>query len=119
MSYALVAPESHGAVGRLAERVFAERYGGLRALLRPDFPLLCRLLGGPTRSRGELLSFLLFDEGFVAELVALGRRDARRWLERHPRFWCSDPAHDLGFAPPSEEVREETALDEWRTLHRR
>ena len=31
-------------------------------------------------------------------LLRLGARDARRWLRRHPRFWCRDATHDLSFA---------------------
>jgi NTE family protein len=37
----------------------------------------CLAEAGPTRA-GDLLSYLLFDGGFAAELVALGRADARR-----------------------------------------
>ena len=119
VSYALVSPETRGEIGRIAEDVFARRYGGLRGLAHPDYPLLSRLLGGRTRSRGELLSFLLFDRVFVAELIEAGRRDARRWLDRHPGFWCSDPGHDfdIGHAD-AERVRDDEALDEWRALRR-
>ena len=74
-------------LGALAEQVFQRRYGGLRGLRAPDFPLIARLLGGGrARSRGELLSFLLFDEVFVEELLAAGRRDAERWVQRHPQL---------------------------------
>jgi NTE family protein len=120
VSYALVAPAVRGELGRLADRIFRERYGGLRGLRHPDYPIISRLLGGATPSRGELLSFLLFDPVFVDALIAAGRRDARRWLRRHPRFWCDDAAHDLGtVAFDDERVREEHALDEFRTLRRR
>jgi len=121
IAYALVAPERRGALGRIAERVFQERYTGLRGLLAPDYPLVSRLLGGGhTRSRGELLSFLLFDEHYVSELLDAGARDAQRWLDRHPRFWCSDAAHDFPIdAPRSDAAREQQLLDEYRTLRRR
>ncbi|MEA2457352.1 MAG: hypothetical protein QOC95_324 [Thermoleophilaceae bacterium] len=119
VSYALVSPAEHGEIGRIAERVFQRRYGGLRGLRSPDYPLLSRLLGGRTRSRGELLSFLLFDPDFVAELVEAGRRDARRWLDRHPGFWCSDPAHDFDMGDDDvERARDDEALDEWRAIRR-
>jgi NTE family protein len=119
VSYALVAPETRGEIGRIAERVFERRYGGLRGLLSPDYPLLSRLLGGRTRSRGELLSFLLFDREFVGELIEAGRRDARRWLDRHPGLWCSDPAHDFDVGhDEAERIRDEEALDEWRAIRR-
>jgi NTE family protein len=121
IAYALVSPERRGLLGELAERVFRQRYGGLRGLRAPDFPLLARLLGGGrARARGELLSFLLFDEVFVEELIAAGRRDAERWLDRHPQVWCADPGHDTGFELPSARAATEAAvLDEYRTLRRR
>jgi NTE family protein len=120
VAYALVSPAERGEIGRIAERVFERRYGGLRGLLSPDYPVLSRLLGGHTRSRGELLSFLLFDREFAAELIDAGRRDARRWLDRHPGFWCSDPAHDfdVGGEDP-DRLRDDLAVDEWRELRRR
>lgn len=121
IQYALVSPSRRGELGELAEQVFLDRYTGLRGLLTPDYPVLSRLLGGGrTRSRGELLSFLLFDEVYVAELLAAGARDAQRWLDRHPRFWCSDAAHDFPMgAPQSESARERQLLDEYRELRRR
>jgi NTE family protein len=121
IGYALVAPEQRGELGRLAEEVFERRYGGWKGLLRPDYPLLSRLLGGArTPSRGELLSFLLFDEAYVEALIEAGRRDAQRWLDRHPRFWCTDAAHDLEIeADHLAAARETVAIDEWRALRRR
>ena len=118
---ALISPERRGMLGELAEQVFQRRYGGLRGLRAPDFPLMARLLGGGrARSRGELLSFLLFDEVFVEELLAAGRRDAERWVQRHPQLWCADPGHDAGFeigdAPAAAEA---AVLDEYRALRRR
>jgi NTE family protein len=115
ISYALVSPARRGEIGRLAEQVFERRYGGLKAWRGIDFALLGTALGGHSRSRGELLSFLLFDEEFVGGLLQFGPRDARRWLRRHPRFWCRDAAHDLspsGF--DSAAVSEEDAIAEFR-----
>lgn len=120
IAYALVSPEQGSELGATAQRILHERYGGLRALLNPDYPLLSALLGGGTRSRGELLSFLLFDEVFVQELIKAGRRDAHRWIDRHPNFWCSDAAHDFDVDQSrSAVVREESALREFRELGRR
>jgi len=82
--YVFVGPERRGAVGELAAEVFRDRYGGLKGVRSPDFPLLSRLLGGDSPTHGELLSYLLFDEVFIAELIDMGRRDARRWLEAAP-----------------------------------
>ena len=119
ISYALVAPSQAGEIGALAEEVFTERFGGIRGLRDPDFPLMSRLLGGHTRSRGELLSFLLFDRMFVQALIELGQRDAEQWLARHPRFWCSDAGHDLAVeAYDDAAARERQALDEFREIRR-
>jgi NTE family protein len=111
ISYALVAPSARGEIGALAEEVFRERYGGLRGLRSPDFLVLARLLGGGrARSRGELLSFMLFDEEFIERLLEAGRRDASRWLAEHPGFWTSES---------DGEPLEAIALDEFRALRRR
>ena len=121
ISYALVAPRRRGEIGRLADAVFERRFGSLRGLRDLDYVIISRLLGGRVRSRGELLSFLLFDPVFVSELIELGKRDAARWLKRHPGFWCKDAAHDLSSLGPMDRVRvgEEDALDEFRTMRRR
>ncbi|HEX6256360.1 MAG TPA: patatin-like phospholipase family protein [Euzebyales bacterium] len=75
-----IAPGDPYEIGDLARAVFHDRYGGWRALRDPDIEVMHRLLGGDSPLQGEVLSFVLFDEVFHAELVALGRRDARRWL---------------------------------------
>jgi predicted acylesterase/phospholipase RssA len=64
--------------------------------------------------------FLLFDPVFVAGLIDMGRRDAARWLRRHPHFWCKDAAHDLSVAATlqHDRVSEQVALDEFRALRR-
>ena len=121
ISYALVAPRRRGAIGQLADTVFERRFGGLRSLRDLDYAVISRILGGRVRSRGELLSFLLFDPVFVAGLIDMGRRDAAHWLRRHPRFWCKDAAHDLsvGATFQHDRVSEQVALDEFRALRRR
>ena len=117
ISYALVAPERRGAIGALAEQTFRERYGGLRGLRSPDFALLSRLLGGAAAAaRGELLSFIFFDEVFIERLLELGRHDAERWLDAHPGFWSADAAA-AGFEAP-EVSAEAVALDEFRARRR-
>lgn len=82
--YIFVGPLKRGAVGDLAIEVFRNRYGGLKGLRSPDFPALSRLLGGESPSHGELLSYLLFDHEFIEELIAMGKRDARSWLDASP-----------------------------------
>jgi NTE family protein len=119
ISYALVAPEERGEAARLAQEAVRDRVGGLRALRDPEHALLAALLG--TGERGaELLSFLLFDGGFAKRLVAAGRRDAQRWVDRHPGLWCADGAHDLDLLPGDPDAaREVTAVEEWRSLRGR
>lgn len=119
ISYALVAPKRRGAIARLAEEVFERRYGGLRGLRDVDFAVIARALGAGTRSRGEFLSFLLFDQMFIEELAQMGKRDAARWLRRHPRFWCRDAGHDLAAARLDQErITEQLILDEFRSQRR-
>jgi NTE family protein len=120
ISYALVAPRRRGDIGRLADVIFERRFGGLRALRDPDYLLMSRVLGGRTRSRGELLSFLMFDNEFTEALIEMAQRDAARWLRRHPGFWCRDAAHDLSVAHLDHgRVQEQETLDEFRSLRRR
>lgn len=64
-------------LGRLAAEYaagpdLARREHGIIAQL-----MRCLAEAGPTRT-GDLLSYLLFDGGFAAELIALGRADAER-----------------------------------------
>lgn len=79
--YLFVAPRRRGAIGELAMAVFRERYGGVKGLRSPDYPLLNRLLGGESPTHGELLSYLFFDPEFLEALVAMGRDDARHRLD--------------------------------------
>jgi NTE family protein len=119
ISYALVSPAHRGAIAGLAEEVFERRYGGLRGSRDLDFALMARALGVGTRSRGEFLSFLLFDGVFIEQLALMGKRDAERWLERHPRFWCRDAAHDLSVERVDKQrLIEQQALEEFRTRRR-
>jgi NTE family protein len=115
ISYALVAPRRAGEIGRLAERTFGERYGGIRALRDIDFAVIARVLGAGNRSRGEFLSFLLFDQHFIRALAEMGKRDALRWLRRHPRFWCRDAEHDLWIGQlDRNRLHEQQAIEEFR-----
>jgi NTE family protein len=82
--YIFVAPKRRGVIGDIAAEVFRTRYGGLKGLRSPDFPLLNRLLGGDSPAHGELLSYLLFDAEFIEALIDLGRADATRWLNAPP-----------------------------------
>lgn len=100
--YAFVAPDRPGAIGELASEVFRSRYGGLKGLRSPDFPLLNRLLGGESPTHGELLSYLFFDPEFVEELIRMGREDAERWLggRAGEGFWQIGPLETFARASP-------------------
>jgi NTE family protein len=119
IAYALITPRRRGELGQLAERAFDRRYGGWRGALAPDQLLLGRLLRGRTDAGGDLLSFLLFDREYIDLLIDAGRRDARRWLRRHPSLWCSNGAHDFDLDPAKAAGEHEAAsLEEWRRLKR-
>jgi NTE family protein len=48
-----------------------------------DIAAIGRLVdGGASAVHGELLSYLLFAPEFVTQLIELGKRDARRWLDQ-------------------------------------
>jgi NTE family protein len=94
--YIFIAPERHGAIGKLASEVFKANYNGvggtaslrglrnLATLRGTDFRLLNRLIGDESPTHGELLSYLFFDRDFIDELIEMGRTDARRWLKAPP-----------------------------------
>jgi NTE family protein len=81
--YVFVAPRDREAIGRIAMRVFEERFSGPRgAHASPNVALLGRLVaGGRDPAHGELLSYLFFDGAFAEPLLELGRYDAQRWLD--------------------------------------
>jgi NTE family protein len=119
ISYALVAPQSRSEVAEIAERVIRARMRGLGPLRDPEQAVMSRLLGMGGRG-AELLSLLLFDGEFARELIEAGRRDAQRWIDRHPGLWCADGRHDFDLLPGDpEREREVTAVEEWRQLRRR
>lgn len=80
--YVFAGPEQADALARLAARVFRHRYGGTGWLRHGlDYPVLHRLLGGAGKVNGELLSYLFFEQEFLAAAVALGQKDARRLID--------------------------------------
>ena len=81
--YIVVAPRERDSIGKVAMRVFRERFSNPRgALHSPNVALLGRLVaGGRDPAHGELLSYLFFDGEFGDALIELGRLDARRWVE--------------------------------------
>ncbi|HEY3019911.1 MAG TPA: patatin, partial [Solirubrobacteraceae bacterium] len=121
ITHVLVAPEKRGTLGAIAERVLAERYGGWKALRDPDFLVLARLCGGGrARARGELLSFLFFDEAFAEALIEAGREAAQAWLARHPALWSTadDELSEVD-ARAARGLIEQATLDEYRAWRRR
>jgi NTE family protein len=89
--YILISPEPY-AIGKVADRAY-ERF---RRRPLSDIAMLGRLTGksaGP--AHGEVLSYLFFAHEFTKELIELGRRDARRWLDGHAdeseRYWRRAP----------------------------
>ena len=84
-----------------------------------------RLCGDGTRtgSRDALPRRVLIvsavDNEFTRALMEMGRRDANRWLRRHPQFWCRDASHDVSLGQlERSRVIEQDVIDEFRA-HRR
>jgi NTE family protein len=82
--YIFVAPRERFTVGRLASKIYRERYAGLRGLRRATtLALLGRLLDAARDpAHGELFSYVFFAPEFAAALIEQGRRDAEWWLEQ-------------------------------------
>jgi NTE family protein len=78
--YMFVSPRRQGELASLALEVLEENYRGLKALFRPEFPVMNRLTGGNSPLQGQLLSYFLFDRDYIDESIRLGARDAREWL---------------------------------------
>jgi NTE family protein len=84
--YIFIAPSDRLEIGRLAREVYKRRYAGIRGLVRDtDLALIGRFVNAERSAiHGELLSYLFLAREFLDELIALGRRDAERWLQaRH------------------------------------
>ena len=82
--YIFIAPEKRGAIGGWRPRCSAPATAAARGCARRTSRFLNRLLGGESPTHGELLSYLFFDPEFIEELIAMGRNDARRWLDMAP-----------------------------------
>ena len=81
--YIFVAPCDRLEIGRLARKVYKRHYAGIRGLAHDaNLALFGRLVNAQRGAvHGELLSYLFLAREFIDELIALGRRDARRWLD--------------------------------------
>jgi NTE family protein len=80
--YLFVGPLERRTLGEVAARCYDDRYRGVHGALRRareiDQRLLGRFLGGDGDRRGDLLSYLQFEDGFMSAAIDLGRADAAR-----------------------------------------
>lgn len=81
--HVFLAPRDRFDVGQLASDVYRREFAGLRAKLEArDLAALGHVVAaGRNAVRGDLFSFLFFDESFVGALLDRGQADAQRWLE--------------------------------------
>lgn len=75
------APGRVDELGRIANEMLATDFAWVRALGHLDLRLLSMFIG-PTVSRGELLSYVLFEREFIEAAIEMGQRDADRILRR-------------------------------------
>ena len=87
--YIFIAPDDRLEIGRLAREIYKRHYAGIGGLVRDtNLALFGRIVNAERSAiHGELLSYLFLAREFIDELIALGRRDAERWL---------DAQHDAG-----------------------
>jgi NTE family protein len=81
--YIFIAPCDRLEIGRLARKVYKERYTGVGGIVRDSnvAGLGWLVNAGHSAVHGELLSCLFLAHEFIEELIAHGRRDAERWIE--------------------------------------
>jgi NTE family protein len=81
--YIFIAPADRLEIGRLARAVYTRHYAGITGLVRDtDLALFGRIVNAERSAiHGELLSYLFLAREFIDDLIALGRRDAERWLD--------------------------------------
>ncbi len=87
--YIFIAPDDRLEIGRLAREIYKRHYSGIGSLVRDtNLALFGRIVNAERSAmHGELLSYLFLAREFIDELIALGRRDAERWI---------DAQHDAG-----------------------
>jgi NTE family protein len=81
--YIFIAPCDRLEIGRLARKVYKDRYTGLGGIARDSnlAGLGWLVNAGHSAVHGELLSYLFLAHEFIDELIKLGRRDADLWLQ--------------------------------------
>jgi NTE family protein len=93
--FVFVGPVTRGTLAAEAMLAYRDQFSGVRGAVRglaqPDLPLLARMVCGDGDRRGDVLSYLLFDRGFVDRAVALGSEDAAKALANDPWHTTSLP----------------------------
>ncbi len=81
--YIFIAPNDRLEIGRLARKIYKQRYTGPLGLARDaNLALLGRFVNAKHSAiHGELLSYLFLAREFIDGLMELGERDAKLWLD--------------------------------------
>jgi NTE family protein len=81
MPFIFGGPQSSSSIGDRAAQALSETLHGVRALRNPDLTTLNVMLSMGTDSRSDLISYILFEPGFIERAIALGQSDAQmlRW----------------------------------------
>ena len=69
-----------GQLGQVAATVLDNECSVLNAITHLDLWLFTRLIG-PVKSRGDIMSYLLFEPAFAQAAIQLGQQDAQRYLD--------------------------------------
>lgn len=106
--YLFLGPHRRSDLGKVAQEVYEERFGGWRGSLRSagsPFPILRRLLASTDGPRaGDLLSYLFFDPAFFERAIALGQAHAEELFEPavdNTVPWRTSPLRTEVLRPPS------------------
>jgi NTE family protein len=82
--FLFLGPRERGSLAQQAQTAYAERFGTIRGALRhltnPDLPVIAAFLAGDGDRRGDILSYVQFDRGFIDRAIDLGKADAERAL---------------------------------------
>jgi NTE family protein len=87
-----------GQLGQVAAAVLDDECSVLNTAMHFDLWLFTRLIG-PVKSRGDIMSYLLFEPAFAQAAIQLGQQDAQRYLD------------SMGWSPASANGH----VDIWRT----
>jgi NTE family protein len=87
-----------GQLGQVAATVLEDECNVFNTPIHFDLWLFTRLIG-PVKSRGDIMSYLLFEPGFARAAIQLGQQDAQRYLD------------NMGWSPSTGNGQ----VDIWRT----